>query len=169
MPLIVLAIKSRIPKGIRLLLSCRGLNPDTNLLTEQERPRGQRERQRQQPERRRQRQEQQRQQQVQRRQEQQRRKRQELLARRREQELQRELPQERVRVLERVLPSCHKRRVQQQRSGRPERESSSFRFSYLDRQNLEKPRRQATLAHARIGTMHLVAPFLGTAPDYIGI
>jgi hypothetical protein len=47
------------------------------------------------------------------------------------------LPQE--LVLERVLPSCHKRRVQQQRSGRPERENSSFRFSYLDRQNLEKP------------------------------
>lgn len=37
--------------------------------------------------------------------------------------------QERELVLERVLPSCHKRRVQQQRSGRPERESSSFRFS----------------------------------------
>lgn len=39
------------------------------------------------------------------------------------------LPQEQVLVQERVLPSCHKRRVQQLRSKRPERESSSFRFS----------------------------------------
>ncbi len=68
---------------------------------------------------------------------------QQRLAQRRQERQAQQLALERVLprelVLERVLPSCHKRRVQQQRSGRPERENSSFRFSYLDRQNLEKP------------------------------
>lgn len=58
-----------------------------------------------------------------------RRKQQELRVRQRERVQRQELPREREQVLERALPSCHKRRVQQQRSGRPERESSSFRFS----------------------------------------
>jgi len=60
-----------------------------------------------------------------------RRKQQELRRRRQEQVRVQELvlPRQQVLVLERVLPSCHKRRVLQQRSGRPERESSSFRFS----------------------------------------
>jgi len=46
------------------------------------------------------------------------------------------LPREQVPEQVLVLPSCHRQRGQQQRSGRPERESSSFRFSLLDRQNL---------------------------------
>ncbi len=75
------------------------------------------------------------------------RQRQLLLAQRQasEQELELELPQRLVQVLvlERVLPSCRKRREQQLRSGRPERENSSFRFSYLDKHHLQKPWRQA--------------------------
>lgn len=61
----------------------------------------------------------------------QRRKRQERLQKRQElvRVLELGLPRQLVLEQERALPSCHKRRVQQRRSGRPERESSSFRFS----------------------------------------
>ena len=81
--------------------------------------------------------------------------------------LERVLPRE--LVLARVLPSCHKRRVQQQRSGRPERENSSFRFSYLDRQILEKPWRQAFRSPITRWHNALDLHLFGTARDYIGI
>jgi hypothetical protein len=58
-----------------------------------------------------------------------RRKRQERRRKRGLQVLEQELPRELVLEQERVLPSCRKRRVLQQRSGRPERGSSSFGFS----------------------------------------
>lgn len=51
------------------------------------------------------------------------------------------LPQRREREQERVLPSCRKQRGQQQRSGQPERESSSFQFFLLDRRILKLPSR----------------------------